>query len=289
MPELATNAYGKSDIRLTKVTRHATQHQLFEYTVSVQLTGDFAACYLAGDNSRIVPTDTMKNTVYGLARETAFDSPEAFAEVLANHFLREFSQVDSVSIRVGQSGWQRIEVDGHLHPHAFFNAGKQQRIVTWRATRNQPSCIQGGVWGLEVLKTTASGFSGFVKDRFTTLPETDDRIFATSIDGSWQFARPPASYNATYQQILAIVLQTFAQHHSLSVQQTLFAIGSAILLQVPEIDEVSLSLPNQHRLLVDLQAIGRDNPNQIFVATSEPYGLIQGTIRRGVNDSQARN
>jgi len=279
MARLVESSYGKCGVRLTKVVRDGERHTLIELDVQVILVGAFDKVYTDGDNSTCIPTDTMKNTVYALAREKDFDSPEAFAGLLADHFL-EFGQVSCVEILAEEEPWTRISTDGGPHPHAFTRGGPGVRTCRLLAERGAPRRTWAGVNGLEVLKTTRSAFAGFHKDRLTTLPETHDRIFATSVEATWEYARAPRSFAAAFDSARSCMLECFAGHDSASVQHTIWAMGEALLARVPEISGVSIRMPNRHRLLVNLQPFGMDNPNEIFVATREPYGLISGTITR---------
>jgi urate oxidase len=279
MARLVDSSYGKCGVRLTKVIRDGERHTLIELTVRIMLAGDFNRVYTHGDNSSCIPTDTMKNTVYALARSTAFDCPEAFAGVLADHFLR-FAQVSRVELFIEEEPWKRITTESGPHPHAFTRGGSGLRTCRVRAERDGSRQTWAGVNGLEVVKTTRSGFAGFHKDRYTTLAETSDRVFATSVEASWEYSRSPRSFSAAFDAARSCILESFAGHDSASVQQTIFAIGGALLERLPEISRVSVSMPNRHRLPVNLQPFGLDNPNEIFAATSEPYGLISATLVR---------
>jgi urate oxidase len=279
MIRLAENSYGKSDVRLTKVVRSGALHTLHEFAVSVMLGGAFDRVYTHGDNSYCIPTDTMKNTVYVLARKHDFDSPEAFAGILANHFL-QFDQVSWTEISIEQESWARIPIEGSPHPHSFTRGGSGLHVCWLRQDRSGLPQVRGGVRGLEVIKTTCSGFTGFFRDRYTTLPETKDRIFATRIDATWEYASGAAPFTEVFDTARCLMLETFARHDSASVQQTIYAIGEVLLTRLPQITSVSLTMPNQHRLLVNLGPFDMDNPNEIFVATREPFGLIKGTVTR---------
>jgi urate oxidase len=279
MVHLVENSYGKSDVRLTKVVRRGQRHALHELVVQVMLGGAFEDVYTRGDNSPCIPTDTMKNTVYALARKHDFDCPETFAGILARHFLR-FDQVSWTEVSITQEPWTRITVDGSPHPHSFTRSGSGARVCRLRQERGGTPKIQGGIEGLEVIKTTRSGFAGFFKDPYTTLPETSDRVFATRIDAMWEYAPDAAAFTEVFDEARSTLLETFARHDSASVQQTIFAMGEAFLARMAQVTSISLTMPNQHRLLVDLGPLGLDNPNEIFVATSEPYGLIKGTVAR---------
>jgi len=274
---LAWNRYGKSRIRLVKVRRAADPHAIVDLTLDVQLEGAFDAVYVEGDNRSCHATDTMKNTVYAFARRDPIDAVEPFAIRLADHFIAK-PPVSRVTITVVEHPWSAVAVKGGTHPHAFVQsgAGEWTASVTRDATGVQ---VASGVTNLVVLKTTDSAFSGFPRDQYTTLPETDDRILATSMTASWKY-RPGTTDFAARDRVRAALIETFAGHLSLSVQHTLYAMGEAALAACADITEITLTLPNRHHLLVDLRPFGLDNPNEVFVATDQPYGLIEATIAR---------
>lgn len=281
---LSDNAYGKSNVRLTKVTRLPGRHELREFSVDIRLRGGFEQCYLTGDNTMVLPTDTMKNTVYALAAQNEVDGPEAFALLLSRHFL-EHPQVPhctSAEIVVRQDRWDRIvdRTTGSEHPWAFVSGGAEKRTSRVARERGAVSLV-GGIVDLLVLKTTDSGFVDFIRDAYTTLPDTADRIFATSIKADWTYLPGEHDYNACHASIRAAMLQCFAGHKSLAVQQTLLAMGRAAIDACESIEQVEIWLPNQHRIPINLQPMGLQNCNEIFVTTSEPFGLIGGTVRRG--------
>jgi urate oxidase len=277
---LTHNAYGKSQVRLTKVTRHDGRHDLKELTVAVELEGDFGRSYVHGDNCRIVATDTMKNVVYALARQHALANVEGFGQALAGHFLQHYPPVAAATVRLAEQPWQRMVIDGREHPHAFVGGGSEKRTCTVTLTR-QALRVESGLDDLALLKTTDSAFTGFVRDAYTTLPEAGDRIFATLLSASWLYGEAPADWDRCHQLVRQALLETFARHKSLSVQHTLHAMGAAALEACGRVEQISLRMPNRHRLLVNLQPFGLENNNEIFVATEEPYGLITGTLRRG--------
>ena len=280
MARLTANSYGKAAVRLTKVVRHGAVHTLFEFNVEIMLEGKFEAVYLEGDNSRCIPTDTMKNTVYALAKKHEFESGEEFARILAGHFIETFLHVFRATVTLEQVLWDRIVVDGKPHDHSFAKSTTARRTATARAQRGEPITLTGGVTGLEVIKTTKSGFAGFLRDQYTTLKETTDRIFGTSVDAAWTYDSAEADFNAGFAAARRAILDVFATHDSLGVQQTIFAMGEAVLAAVPAICEISFTMPNQHRLLVNLEPFKMTNSNEIFVTTSEPFGLIKGTLAR---------
>jgi urate oxidase len=272
---LSWNRYGKASVRLVRVVRGPDTHDLVDLTIDVQLEGAFDAVY-AGDNSACLATDTMKNTVYALARPP-FDSMEAFALRLADHFAGQ-PAVTVVRISASEQPWTRLAVGDRPHPHAFVRAGGERwtTVVTRDAHGTR---VTSGLTDLVVLKTTDSAFAGFPRDQYTTLPETGDRILATSITAAWVYRSHAVDF-AARARIRAALVETFAGHISQSVQHTLAAMGEAALAACPDVVEITLALPNRHHLLVDLRPFGLDNPNEVFVATDQPYGLIEATIRR---------
>ena len=279
---LRHNSYGKSAVRLTKVVRTGKVHELFEIEAAVQLEGDFEAAYTDGDNRKVVATDSIKNTVYVLAKENDFKSVEEFALILSRHFLATYPQVSQATVELTQSGWRRIEVNGMPHDHAFTSAGPQRRYARAAANRGWPQpVLVGGVRDLAVLKTTASEWRDFVDDRYRTLKDTRDRIMATKVDADWTYNTPAGDFPARAAAIDDAILTMFATQHSLGVQQTLLAMGDAALAACDAIDSITFELPNLHRIPFNLEPFGLRFDNDVFVATDEPYGLIKGTVTRG--------
>ena len=277
MSDLVWNRYGKSRIRLVKVRRSRDPHEIVDLTVDVQLEGAFEAVFVDGDNRPCLATDTMKNTVYALARQDPIDHVESFAIRLADHFLGK-PAVSRVRISAMEQPWGRLSAAGQPHPHAFVQAGAEH--WTCVVTRDRQAIdIVSGLANLVVLKTTDSGFSGFPRDEFTTLPDADDRVLATEVTASWLY-RPGATDFSARDTIREALLDTFAAHDSRSVQHTMYAMAEAALAASSTIVEITLAMPNRHHLLVNLEPFGLDNPNVVFVATDRPFGLIEATVRR---------
>ena len=274
---LAWNRYGKSRVRLVKLRRARDPHEIVDLTIDVQLEGAFDAVYVDGDNASCHATDTMKNTVYALARQDPIAHVESFALRLADHFAAK-PEVTRTRISAIEHRWDRLHAGGRPHPHAFVQPGGEQwtAVVTRDRARSE---VVSGLTNLVVLKSTDSSFAGFPRDAYTTLPEASDRILATSVTASWRYRSPSADF-AARDGIRAALVETFATHDSQSVQHTLYAMGEAALGECADLDEITLTLPNRHHLLVDLTPFGLDNPNEIFVATDQPFGLIEATIRR---------
>jgi len=282
--KLHTNRYGKSRVRLMRLTKHFDHHDLDEWTVQILLTGDFDTAHTLGDNSKILPTDTMKNTVYFVARESKADSMEAYAQELIDYILTRNPQVSSAEVVVESTLWKRLTVDGKPFPTAFMRGSDERQTATVSRHQNQPFTITAGLDHLTILKTSQSAFTGYIKDALTTLPETTDRLFGTALKAEWPYT-PEAiaagvNFNKVRTHIREVMLAAFAKHDSLSVQQTLYAMAEAALHHTTLIDEIYLLMPNKHNLLVDLARFGQENPNHIFVPTDEPHGTIEATIRR---------
>ncbi|GAB3636953.1 urate oxidase [Hymenobacter arcticus] len=279
--KLAANAYGKNAVNLSRVIRHADHHEFRQVSVSVQLTGNFDAAHTLGDNALILPTDTQKNTVYALAKEHFTGTIEAYALVLARHFITRNPQISQVRIEIIEHLWQRMSFDGQAHAHAFTGGGSEKRraVVVLRA--DGTCTVWAGLKGLMLLKTADSGFVGYPKDEYTVLPETTDRILATECEAEWEYTRADLDFEALYQKARTCLLRTFSEHQSLSVQHTLYAIGENILEENIEVKEVSLIMPNKHHIPFNLTPFGQENTNEVFVATDAPFGYITGTVVRG--------
>jgi urate oxidase len=276
---LGANQYGKAEVRLVKVTRDSDRHEIEDLTVTSQLRGDFVAAHLDGDNSNVVPTDTQKNTVFALAR-AGIGSPEEFLLRLAAHFTGSFDWVSGGRWTAESHEWERIRVEGADHDHSFVRQGQQTRtavVVVDDGARH----VLGGLSGLTVMKTTESGFAGYPKDRYTTLPETTDRILATDVAARWRY-RPDVEvdYNSAYDDVKRILLEQFTRGYSAALQATMFDMGRAVLEAHDEIAEMRFSMPNKHHFVVDLQPFGLDNPNEVFFAADRPYGLIEAEVLR---------
>jgi urate oxidase len=268
-------AYGKSDIRLVKVSRGDDRHELSDVTVDVSLAGDFRAAHKDGDNSALLATDTMRNAVYALAAQNAVDDLEEFARVLVEHFVAAGPTVERARVQLVEHPWARLGDQ----PHAFQRAGGGDRIAVVSGDGHHAR-VEAGIEGLELLRTTGSGWSGFLRDRYTTLPDTEDRILATAVSVRWRYAERGIDFGAAWHAARGALLDSFADHYSPSVQFTLQRMGEAVLRAVEAVERVHLSLPNRHHLLYDLERFGLSNDNQVFHATTEPYGLIEGTVER---------
>jgi urate oxidase len=281
MITLGENQYGKSRVRMMKVERYGDRHQVFEWNVDIWLKGDFTQCFEDGDNSLILPTDTMKNTVYSIARASKAVTIEEFATDLVTHFIQSQPQVDEAGARIHATLWRHIEAGGHQHLTAFVQAGEAIETVTVTYKRGGAAAVTSGFTGLAILKTAKSVFAGYLKDRLTTLKETHNRLLGTLATAEWVYSATIPDFAAARVRITDALMDAFAEHDSLSVQQTLFAMGGAALEAAPEITEIRLQMPNKHCNLVDLSAFGQDNPNRIFVPTDEPHGSIEACVRRG--------
>lgn len=282
---LGANQYGKAECRLVRVDRDTPVHRITDLNVTAQLRGDFTACHTDGDNSRVVATDTQKNTVYAFAREHGVRTVEHFLMTLGAHFVEGFEWVDGGRWEAEQFAWERIEVDGAPHDHSFVRSGGEVRTAVVQKD-GDATWIVSGLKDCVVLKSTGSEFHGFPRDRFTTLAETDDRIMATSVTAWWRFAPTTQAeleeldFDELYAGIRATLLEAFADLHSLALQQTLFEMGRRVLERFGVVAELRLSCPNKHHFLVDLAPFGMDNPGEVFFAADRPYGLIQATVTR---------
>lgn len=280
MIELGENRYGKSRIRLVRVKRLPDRHKLQEWTIEILLQGDFESCYTDGDNSKILPTDTMKNTVYSLARKSAAESMESFARELVDFLLERNPQVSNAEVRIQEKPWEHVIRSGNPHPTTFVQAGAEQRTTKVSRAQKSKFSIASGLENLVIMKTANSGFEGYIQDSLTTLPPASDRLLGTALSASWSYESPELDFQKLRQRVRDELLSAFADHRSKSVQHTLYAMGEAALKKIHEISEIELTMPNLHCLPVDLSRFGQDNPNEIFVPIDEPHGYIEARLRR---------
>ncbi|HEV2035208.1 MAG TPA: urate oxidase [Candidatus Dormibacteraeota bacterium] len=297
---LGDNQYGKAETHIVRVTKAGPEagraqghtpttpsrrpqrrglHDIKDMTVSVALAGDFASTHLTGDNSKVVPTDTQKNTVFAFAKQSPVGEVEEFALRLARHFVSDYDSVQRARVSIAEQPWARIRAGGRPHPHAFERAGSEKRLTAVTCTRNS-EWVVSGLSELTLLKSTGSEFWGYSKDRYTTLPETRDRVLATAIDARWRYTRADIDWAAAHAEARRVLIETFATQHSLSLQQTLYMMGEAVLQARPEIAEIRFSMANKHHFVVDLKPLGLENDNEVFYASDRPYGLIEGTVTR---------
>ena len=276
---LGENNYGKQRVRLLKRSKRDGRYDIKELTLGIRLEGDFETAHNQGDNRKILPTDTMKNTVYALARRHSIESPEQFCLLLLEHFLSRNPQVSRTQIDASETLWMRLPAaSGQFHPHTFTRSSEEKRTASVRGSREEKT-VRAGIDGLVVLNATNSAFEHFLRDEYTTLKEDSNRILATVIRANWTYRTGSMRFDETWDGVRQALLETFAVHVSESLQQTLYAMAEAILKRFHDIRDISLSLPNKHYNLVDLSPLGLDNPGQIFLPTDEPHGLIEATLR----------
>jgi urate oxidase len=280
MSLLAENSYGKSRVRLMRVWRRGEWHDVRDWTVEILLQGDFQSCFVDGDNSSILPTDTMKNTVYSLARKSSAECMEDFAKELLDFFLERNPQVSAASVAVAEKPWEHLHTCGKPHPTAFVQSNGERQTTKVSARRNGMSSVRAGLENLIILKTANSAFAGFIKDSLTTLPEATDRLFGTAVRAQWTYSSSALPFTSLRSSIRETLLNAFAAHVSKSVQHTLYAMGEDVLANIPDVEDIALTMPNIHCLLVDLSRFGQDNPNEIFVPTDEPHGTIEARLQR---------
>jgi urate oxidase len=276
---LVSKTYGKSGVRVMRVSRAGARQEVRELTVQAMLEGDFDRAFTHADNSTSLCTDTMKNVVNIVAREELTAGPEDFGVAVAKRLLERYHSVEKATVTAHETVWRRLEIDGAEHPHAFTldaNGKPFARVVmTGSATS-----VESGQSGFTFLKSTQSGWASYIKEPYTTLAETDDRIAATAMEATWRWSAAPAGYATANKRILDAMLKVFAATYSHSVQDSLYRMGMAALEAVPEIAGITLACPNKHYLLANLAPFGMDNPNHVFVATDEPHGQIECTVGR---------
>ena len=276
---LGPNQYGKSETRVVRIYRDRPRHEIRDVNVSTSLRGDFAEAHVTGDQARVLPTDTQKNTCFAFAKQKGIGEIEDYALDLGRHFVDDIESVHGARIEVDEYPWDRVVVGGQEHDHAWVRRGGEVRttIVTVEA---DATWVVSGVRDLTMLKSTGSEFAGYLKDEYTTLAETHDRVLATSLTARWRYAGIDVAWRPVYDDVRRILVEQFAQVHSLALQQTLWEMGKGVLEAHQEIVEIKLSAPNKHHFLVDLAPFGVENGGEVFHAADRPYGLIACTVAR---------
>jgi urate oxidase len=280
---LGPNQYGKAENRVVRVYRDNGRHEIRDLNVSSALRGRFTDAHVTGDQADILPTDTQKNTVFAFAKEKGVRSIEEFGLTLADHFITTAPAAEGARIEIDEYAWNRIPVDGAGHDHSFVLSGGGVRTTVVNVDgegADRRAHVVSGIKDLTLLKSTGSEFHGFLKDRYTTLPEVTDRILATSLIARWRYDSTDVDWDKSYDAIKTLLLQRFAEIHSYALQQTLYGMGTAVLEQFPEVAEIKFSAPNKHHFLVDLSPFGVENPGEVFHAADRPYGLIEATVVR---------
>ncbi|KAH7241025.1 uncharacterized protein BKA55DRAFT_518314 [Fusarium redolens] len=295
MPYVSAARYGKDNVRVCKVDRDASTgvQTVTEMTVCCLLEGEIETSYTKADNSVVVATDSIKNTIYITAKQNPVNPPELFASILGSHFIEKYSHIHVANVNVKTVRWQRLEVDGKPHPHSFFKDGEETRNVEVRVSRQEGIQIKSSLVGLTVLKSTGSAFHGFVRDEYTTLPETWDRIFSTDVDATWKWKKFDSlnavkafapKFDSAREAARNTTLKIFAEDDSASVQATMYKMSTQILELVPEIATVTYALPNKHYFEIDLswhkglKNTGKDA--EVYAPQSGPNGLIKCEVSR---------
>ena len=277
---LVGKTYGKGRVRVMRVHRDGERYEVRELTVKAMLQGDFARAFTDRDNSTSISTDTIKNVVNVVAHENLALPTELFCQAVAQRLLDGYSQIEKTVVSGHETKWTRLAVAGVPHPHSFTLDANGKPFAEVMATRSSVETISG-IDGFTFMKCTASGWDRYVKDRYTTIAETRDRMAATSMVSSWRWSRRPPDYGSANARVLDTMLEVFATTYSESMQDSLYRMGEAALAAVPQIQEISLACPNKHYLLVSLSPFGLDNHNQVFLPTDEPHGQIECTVGRG--------
>jgi urate oxidase len=280
---LGDNQYGKAENRVVRIYRDGPRHEIRDVNVSTSLRGDFSAAHLTGDQSQVLPTDTQKNTCFAYAKEKGIGQIEDYAIDLAEHFVEDIAPVEGARVEVEEYAWERVRIDGREHDHTWVRRGPEVRttvVTVDGAGGGRRTWVVSGLKDLVLLKSTGSEFWGYLKDDYTTLAETHDRVMATSLTARWRYDGTEISWDSVYADVHRLLLSRFAEVHSLALQQTLWEMGKAVLEAHPDIAEIKLSAPNKHHFLVNLSPFGIDNTGEVFHAADRPYGLIQCTVTR---------
>jgi urate oxidase len=279
MATLGSNRYGKQKVRVLRKIIEGDRQSVVEISADALLEGAFERSYLSDDNTQIVATDTVKNTIIALAHQHLGPCIEDFALTLGRHFLERHAHVARVHIELREKRWDRMVIGGQPAPHSFQASPLGEPYTKLTISRDGFE-LESGVRSLLVLNSTNSTFVKFDHTEFTTLQDATDRILSTSMEAGWKFVAEATDYRAANDRVLSKLLEIFAQNFSPSVQRTLFEMGEAALAAVPEISEVGLRMPNKHYFTANLSAFSLDNPNLTFLPQDEPHGEIEAVVRR---------
>lgn len=276
--QLGSNQYGKGRINVARIIRKDAGDVYRNATVDVLLEGNFSDAFLSGDNRNVVPTDTMKNTVWAFAANYLDGSIEDYGFALARHFVDDFDQVTRANIALEEQLWNRVKIRDRPDPYSFVGAGPELRVASVGVT-GQDVTVRSGFSGLPILKTHGSAFEEFTRDKFTTLWEAPDRMLATEISTTWLYENTSVDFDEIWKDVRRIIIETFVEKESRSVQHSLHSMGTAVLAAHEPISEITLSLPNKHHFEVDLRPFGIKS-DEVFFPVKDPHGTIEGTIQR---------
>ncbi|XP_016100091.1 uricase-like [Sinocyclocheilus grahami] len=284
--EFVRTGYGKNMVKVFHIRREGIHHHITELIADVQLTLKTRKDYLTGDNSDIIPTDTIKNTVHALAKLKGIKTIEGFALDICEHFLTAFNHVTRVRVNIDEVPWKRLEKNGVEHTHAFIHCPEARHFCEVEQHLSMTPVVHSGIKDMKVLKTTQSGFEGFLRDRFTTLTDAKDRFFCTSVYARWRYnTHVNVAFDAAWKTVKDTIIQTFAGpydrgEYSPSVQKTLYETQVLVLDRIPQVEEIEITMPNQHYFVIDMTKIGLSNKDEVYLPLDNPSGNITGTIRR---------
>jgi urate oxidase len=278
---VAENEYGESRVHVLRVMRRDGHHEVKDMTLGVRFQGDFGSAHTTGENRKILPADTMKNTIYVLAKQYPTEAIEEFALHITEHFLTYNSQVSQVEITARERPWSRMTVGEQPHPSAFVSGSGEKRTTRIRATREKTT-VESGIEKLAVLRTAGASFALFLRDPYTTLAETVDSLLSAGISAAWTYTEPEASYSTVFHSVRRTLLETFAAHDSRSLQHILYAMGHAVLDNFDIIRDIGISLSEVPYRPVDMKPFGMENNNEVFALTDEPHAVAEATLRRDI-------
>jgi len=277
--QLGENRYGESGVRLLRVVKQEGRHDIKEMTLDIRFEGDFEEAHARGENRSILPADTMKNTVYILARQYPVEAIEEFCLHMADHFLTYNPQVTRVLVGASETLWTRVPLGAKPHPSTFVRAGEEKRTATLDGTREETT-IRSGIDNLVVLKTTNFAFEDFRRDPYTTLKDSRNLLLSAVIRADWLYESEDIEFGPIWHGVRKTLLENFAEHDSRSLQNTLFAMGEAVLSTFDNIKEIHISLMDKDCRLADLEPFGMDNPAEVFLLSDERHGLIEAKVRK---------
>nr|8OFK_AAA Chain AAA, Uricase [Gallus gallus]8OFK_BBB Chain BBB, Uricase [Gallus gallus]8OFK_CCC Chain CCC, Uricase [Gallus gallus]8OFK_DDD Chain DDD, Uricase [Gallus gallus]8OH8_AAA Chain AAA, Uricase [Gallus gallus]8OH8_BBB Chain BBB, Uricase [Gallus gallus]8OH8_CCC Chain CCC, Uricase [Gallus gallus]8OH8_DDD Chain DDD, Uricase [Gallus gallus] len=284
--EVLNCEYGKNTIKFLRLHREGKKHFVKEVEVCTHLRLTSAHEYLDGNNSFVIPTDTIKNIVLVLAKKNGISSIEQFAIDICKHFMTTFCQVAYVKTYIQEVPWQRQYQNGVPHIHSFILVPDGIRFCEAEQCRNGPLVVCAGIKDLKLMKTTQSGFEGFYRNEHTTLPERNDRILCGEFFCKWSYGEcRDFDFDCIWSKVRECILEAFSGppdcgEYSPSYQRTVNCIQMCVLSRVPQVQVIEVILNNNFYNVVDMKALGCTNDKEVLVPVETPYGSCACTLGR---------
>ncbi len=279
MPVIRASSQGESRVRVLRVIRHGDRHDARDLSVACRFEGSFAAAFREGRPDGVLPGETLKNIVYGVARDRGGDDIELFGLALCQRLLSEHAQLARVRVEVDERRWTRLEAGGRAQGQVF-TAGSAERRTAAVTSNGTQTAVVSGIEDLVLMRT-----SGLVEGDRRDADQTGttdgvQRLLVATLSARWTYTSADVTFASYRQGVRATLVDTFAWHASRSVQHTLYNIADVVLASYQEIADITLALRERPYRPADLFTTGLDNPDELFVALDEPLGVVEVTVER---------